>query len=406
MVNVVGLGYMGLPTALMLAVHGVEVVGTDCNRKLVETLQSGQVTFQEAGLEKLLQQAVARGTVFTTEYQSSEVYIISVPTPYIADSRKVDPVYVLNAVRDVLRVCPPGAILVIESTIPPGTIDQFVRPIIRDAGWQLGANLHLAHAPERIITGNMIPELEKNARVIGADSPEIGEKIRALYAAFCQGEIVVTDIRTAEMTKVVENTFRAVNIAFANELSLVSKKAGVDVHELIRICNMHPRVNILQPGPGVGGHCISVDPWFLVGDYPEETHLIRQAMLMNESMPEHVLERILELMNEHGIDDLGSVGLYGISFKENVDDYRDSPTLQLLERMHEKGLYGVRTYDPMIHHNVAEGQVQDFDVFLKDLSLLVLMVGHDHILRHTDRLKGICVLDTRHKLSAEKAEQL
>lgn len=406
MVNVVGLGYMGLPTALMMATHGVEVVGTDCNNRLVETLQSGRATFQETGLDQLLNQAVKSGIAFTTSYPSSDVYIISVPTPFVEESRRVDPVYVLNAVRDVLQVCPEGATLVIESTIPPGTIDEHVRPIIQAAGWQLGTNLHLAHAPERIITGNMLPELENNARVIGADKPEIGEKIRALYATFCHGEIVVTDIRTAEMSKVVENTFRAVNIAFANELSLLSRKAGVDVHELIRICNMHPRVNILQPGPGVGGHCISVDPWFLVGDYPEETHLIRQAMLMNESMPEYVLERMIQMMKEHGIDDLNRVGLYGISFKENVDDYRDSPTLQLLERMHVHGMRGVRTYDPMIHTNVTDGQLQNFDEFLKDLSLLVVMVGHDHIRQNFDKLAGICVLDTRNVLPTESVEQL
>ena len=406
MVNVVGLGYMGLPTALMMATHGVEVIGTDCNHQLVESLRSGHATFQENGLELLLRKASESGITFTTEYPSSDVYIISVPTPFVEVSRRVDPIYVLNAVRDVLKVCPEGATLVIESTIPPGTIDEYVRPIIQAAGWQLGTNLHLAHAPERIITGNMLSELENNARVIGADDPEIGEKIRALYATFCCGEIVVTDIRTAEMSKVVENTFRAVNIAFANELSLLSKKAGVDVHELIQICNMHPRVNILQPGPGVGGHCISVDPWFLVGDYPEETHLIRQAMLMNESMPEHVLERIIQMMKEHGMKDLSRVGLYGISFKENVDDYRDSPTLQLLKRMHEHGMNGVRTYDPMIHTNVVEGQFQDFDAFLKDLSLLVVMVGHDHIRQNADKLAGICVLDTRYALPAESAEQL
>ena len=249
MVNVIGLGYIGLPTALMLASHGVEVVGTNHSGKVAQ-LRSGHTTFQEKGLDELFQAALDGGIVFTTEYQRAEIYIVSVQTPYDEFTKKVDMSYVNAAIGDVLNVAPRGAVIVIESTISPGSIDRYVRPYITGRGFAIGEDVHLVHAPERIIPGNMIYELLHNDRTIGADDPAVGERIKALYASFCQGEIVVTDIRTAEMTKVVENTYRAVNIAFANELAKICRHDDMDVYQVIRICNMHPRVNILQPGPG------------------------------------------------------------------------------------------------------------------------------------------------------------
>ena len=331
MINVIGLGYIGLPTALMMASHGVEVVGTDYNEKLVSTLNEGKTTFKENGLEELFQDALKAGIKFTTEYQVTDTYIVSVPTPYDKFSKKVDPCYVIAAIKDVMKVCPKGATVVVESTISPGTIDKYVRPEIEASGFKIGEDINLVHAPERIIPGNMVYELLHNNRTIGADDKAVGEKIKRLYASFCQGEIVVTDIRTAEMTKVVENTFRAVNIAFANELAKICHHDNMDVYEIIRICNMHPRVNILQPGPGVGGHCISVDPWFLVGDYPSLAKVIDESMRTNDAMPAFVLHRIYDIMKEKGMKDLNRVGLYGLTYKENVDDMRESPTLQLLE---------------------------------------------------------------------------
>ena len=253
MINVIGLGYIGLPTALMMASHGVEVIGTDYNKELVDTLRAGYTTFKEDGIDELFQAALNAGIKFSTEYQVTDTYIVSVPTPYDKFSKKVDACHVISAVKSVMAVCPKGATVVIESTISPGTIDKYVRPVIEANGFTIGEDIHLVHAPERIIPGNMVYELLHNNRTIGADNKEIGEKVKALYASFCQGEIVVTDIRTAEMTKVVENTFRAVNIAFANELAKICRHDNMDVYEIIRICNMHPRVNILQPGPGVGG---------------------------------------------------------------------------------------------------------------------------------------------------------
>lgn len=393
MINVIGLGYIGLPTALMMASHGVEVIGTDYNKELVATLNSGKTTFKEKGLDELFVKAIHSGIKFTTEYQVTDTYIVSVPTPYDKFSKKVDACYVNSAVEEVLKVCPKGATIVIESTVSPGTIDKFVRPLIKQKGFEIGKDINLVHAPERIIPGNMVYELLHNNRTIGADSKEIGEKVKKYYASFCQGEIVVTDIRTAEMTKVVENTFRAVNIAFANELARICRHDNMDVYEIIKICNMHPRVNILQPGPGVGGHCISVDPWFLVGDYPSLTKVIGESMKTNDSQPDFVLERIYDIMKEKGLKDIKRVGLYGLTYKENVDDCRESPTLQLLESQEKHLAEGLKVYDPFIEKDIVKNQYHDLDKFLNDIDLVVIMVKHDEIKNNAGKLKDKVVLD-------------
>ena len=395
MVNVIGLGYIGLPTALMLAAHGVEVVGTDYNKELVETLNAGKTTFKEDGLDELFAQALNSGIKFTTDYQVTDVYIVSVPTPYDKFSKRIDACYVNAAVKEVMKICPKGATVVIESTVSPGTIDRFVRPIIEENGFVIGKDINVVHAPERIIPGNMVYELLHNNRTIGADNAEIGEKIKELYSSFCQGDIIITDIKTAEMTKVVENTFRAVNIAFANELAKICRHDDMDVYEIIKICNMHPRVNILTPGPGVGGHCISVDPWFLVGDYPALTKVIWESMKVNDSMPEFVLERIYNIMKEKGLSDVSRVGLYGLTYKENVDDYRESPTLQLLECQKKHLAEPLKVYDPFITQDIVENQYHNFDEFLNDVDLVVIMVGHDEIKNSLDKLNDKIVLDTR-----------
>lgn len=393
MINVIGLGYIGLPTALMMASHGVEVVGTDYNKELVDTLNAGHTTFKEDGLDELFRDALKADIKFSTEYQVTDTYIVSVPTPYDKFSKKVDACYVVAAVKSVLEVAPKGATVVIESTVSPGTMEKFVRPTVKEAGFIIGEDIHLVHAPERIIPGNMVYELLHNNRTIGADDREIGEKVKRLYSSFCQGEIVVTDIKTAEMTKVVENTFRAVNIAFANELARICRHDNMDVYEIIKICNMHPRVNILQPGPGVGGHCISVDPWFLVGDYPSLAKVIDESMKTNDSQPDFVLNRIYEIMRENSLTDVKRVGLYGLTYKENVDDMRESPTLQLLESQERHLATGLKVYDPYITKDVVANQYHDLDTFLNDVDMVVVMVKHNEIKENVEKLNGKVVLD-------------
>lgn len=402
---VIGLGYIGLPTALMLASKGLEVVGIDYSEEVVSELQAGELTFEEEGLEGVFQSALDHGIRFSTSYEKGDLYIVAVPTPYDPATKRVDAGYVEGAVGSILDVCDDGAIIVIESTIPPGTIDAHIRPLLSQRG--SGRGIHLAHAPERIIPGNMIAELVENSRTIGADSAEIAEKVKEVYASFCEADIAITDIRTAEMSKVVENTFRDVNIAYANELAKICRSDDLDVYEVIRIANKHPRVSILSPGPGVGGHCISVDPWFLVGDYPELVDLIRTARHINDSMPDYVLDRAFELMESHGIDDVSKVGFYGLTYKENVDDVRESPTLQLYRSM-QRHLAGghARFYDPYITDDIVGNQYHDLASFLEGLQLVVVMVAHDQVIENAQLLADKLVLDTRHCLSGANVEFL
>ena len=403
---VIGLGYIGLPTALSLAVNGVQGVGVDINPEVVAKLNSGKLTFEEKGLSELFKRACDSGVEFVTEYPVADVYICAVPTPYDKNSKKVDPSYVIDSINRIISVAPRGSIIVIESTISPGTVDRSIRPIFERNGLVLGSDFHIAHAPERIIPGNMLYELENNSRIVGADSVEVAEKVRDIYSSFCKGDIVLTDIRTAEMTKVVENTFRDINIAYANELAKICSSDGMDVYKIIEIANMHPRVNIHTPGPGVGGHCISVDSWFLVGDYPGLANIILAARKINDSMPEFVLERAYNIMKEQGIKDVKRVGLYGLTYKENVDDTRDSPTLQLLDCMARHLAGGLKVYDPYINEKIVDNQILDFNEFLDSVDMVIIMVGHNHLKENMARIEEKVIFDTRNACPFEHAYKL
>lgn len=405
-INVIGLGYIGLPTALSFAAAGANVVGTDYNINLVAELNKGKRTFKENGIEELFDKARENNIRFTNEYIEADVYIIAVPTPYVKASKKIDVEYVMKAVDAVLDICKKGAILVLESTVSPGTIDKYIRPEIEKRGVTCGEDIHVVHAPERIIPGKMIYELKHNPRTIGADDPIVGNKIRELYSLFCEGEIIVTDIRTAEMTKVVENTYRDINIAFANELTKICASDNMDVYKIIEIANKHPRVNILSPGPGVGGHCISVDPWFLVGDYPGLANIILTARKINDSMPEYVLERINSVMEKNNMLDVSRVGLYGLTYKEDVDDVRESPTLQLLDCMRKHLARGIKVYDPYVDADIVDNQYHDFDKFISDCEIIVIMVGHKQIIDNESVLMDKIVLDTRNIIKSKEVYKL
>lgn len=395
MINVIGLGYIGLPTALILAKSGKQVVGTDVKSDIVDSLREKKVTFEEPGMTGLLEKALENEIEFKTHPVESSFYIITVPTPYDSVSKKLDCKYVEDATKSVLEFAEDGAIIVLESTVTPGAIDKYIRPIVEDYIAKTGKKINLAHAPERVMPGNIIYEIENNARTVGADSEEIALRVKEVYKSFCKSEINLTDIKTAEMTKVVENTFRDVNIAFANELAKICRQGGVDVNEVIRISNMHPRVNILSPGPGVGGHCISVDPWFLVGEYPLLTELIYKARKINDSMPEYVLKRAYDIMKKNGLKDFTRVGIYGLTYKENVDDVRNSPTMQMLEYQKENLASPLKVYDPMVKNDIVDNQYHNLDKFLADVDFVIIMVAHNEIIQNLDLLKGKLVLDTR-----------
>lgn len=406
MISVIGLGYIGLPTALLFAKNGIKVLGTDKNVALVESLKEGSFTTEEKGLEALYKDAIKASLEFTCEYRKTDVYIIAVPTPFNKNSKRLDTLPLIEAINSVLDVCGKGAILIIESTISPGTVDRYIRPEINRRKLNIGRDIFLVHAPERILPGNMVYELINNARTIGVDEKEVGQQVKELYSSFCKADIVLTDIRTAEMSKVIENTYRDINIAFANELAKICRADKMNVYEVIDIANRHPRVNILQPGPGVGGHCISVDPWFLVGDYPDLTNMILTARKTNDSMPTHVMSRIRDIMRENNINDLSKVGLYGLTYKEDVDDIRESPTLQLLEKLDESLAFGVRVYDPLVNIAIVDNQYLDFDLFLQEVEIFVIMVGHRHIKEHMELIKEKLILDTRNVCSYDMAYKL
>ncbi|WP_317912549.1 nucleotide sugar dehydrogenase [Carnobacterium maltaromaticum] len=397
MINVIGLGYIGLPTALILAANGKKIIGTDINKQIIEQLENKQLPFEEEGINELFQEALANDICFQLEYAQTNCYIITVPTPYLGESRKIDTAYLTVAIQSVLDKCLPETMLIIESTVSPGTIDSIIKPLIVKEGLVIGRDIQLVHAPERILPGKMITELKNNSRTIGADNPETAEKAKAIYASFCQGEIVCTTIKTAEMTKVVENTYRAVNIAFSNELSQLCQEGQMNVYDIIEIANKHPRVNILTPGPGVGGHCIPIDPWFLVGDYPQQTELIQKALKINETRPEYVLKKAAEIAKEHGLSP-AEIGIYGMTYKKDVDDTRDSPTMQLFNYLDKQMGYPFNVYDPLVKKKVLESQLLNFDEFLEKSRLVIVMVDHQHLIDHKTWLEEKIILDTRHCL--------
>lgn len=404
-VCIVGLGYIGLPTLLMLGSYIEGVVGYDLNETIITSLNAGKLHFEEEGLIDVYNSAIKNGTCFTQSIPLAKTYIVAVPTPYDEKTKKIDAKFVINAVVDILTHAGNDTTIVIESTISPGTIDKVIYPIVQKMGFERNKNVFFAHAPERIIPGNMIFELKHNSRTIGVDDVEVGKKIKELYGSFCDGDIIITDIKSAEMSKVVENTFRDINIAFANELAKICSEDDLDVYEIIKIANHHPRVNILSPGPGVGGHCISVDPWFLVGYYPKLTKLIRAARDVNSEMPKFILKRILEIMKQNNIDSFSEVGLYGITYKENVDDTRESPTLQLLKFMDQKDCSRIKLYDPYVDE-LKGYEISQKDTFYKSVKLVVILVSHNELEQDLDVLKSKIVFDTKNVLNGENVYKI
>lgn len=329
---VVGLGYIGLPTAVVLANHGFQVLGVDINAANVERINRGEIPFVEPGLEDQLAKVVADGSLSaSTETPHGDAYIIAVPTPFM-DNYEGDLSYIKAAMKTIAPKLRGGELIILESTSPPRTTQQMARFLI-DCRPDLSVDgvdgklvIHIAHCPERVLPGKVMEELITNDRIIGGMTPEATRRAKALYKEFCIGSLLETDDVTAEMAKLTENSYRDVNIAFANELSLIADKLGIDVWELIDLANHHPRVNVLQPGPGVGGHCIAVDPWFIVSAAPAESQLIRTAREVNDNKPRWVVSKVEEAAA--GMKN-PTIAALGLSFKPNIDDLRESPALEI-----------------------------------------------------------------------------
>ncbi|MFF4208663.1 UDP-N-acetyl-D-mannosamine dehydrogenase [Streptomyces sp. NPDC001796] len=405
-VSVVGLGYIGLPTAAALATKGVDVVGVDVNRTTVDLINAGQAPFVEPDLAVAVSGAVAMGRLrASTEVEPADAFLIAVPTP-VGEDREPDLSYVRNAAASVADVLQPGALVVLESTSPPGTtvrLSQWLaerRPDLtfpHSAG--TAADVHVAHCPERVLPGRIMIEIVTNDRLIGGVSECCGARAKGLYELFTQGRCHVTDSTTAEMAKLSENAFRDVNIAFANELSMICDTLGLDVADVITLANRHPRVNILQPGPGVGGHCIAVDPWFIVSAVGEQARLIRTARQVNDAKPAHVIAEVSKTAARFRDPVIACLGL---AFKADVDDLRESPALHITAELARQGVGRLLVVEPHITElpsvlaETGQAKLVDLEAALHEADVVVLLVDHDAF-RSVKRtlLRGKAVFDTR-----------
>lgn len=402
-VCVLGLGYIGLPTASMFALAGHDVIGVDPSPRVQAALKAGTASLDEPELQTLVTDALASGRLHvSTEPQPADAFIIAVPTPLDSSSNVADLSFVERAARDIVPLLQTGNLVVLESTVPPGTTRDVLAPILHESGLQPGQNLHVAHCPERVLPGRILLELQQNDRLAGGLTPDCAERAAALYSTFVKGAIMRTDATTAEMAKVMENTFRDVNVALANEFALIAERIGVDVWQAIRLANHHPRVNVLSPGPGVGGHCIAVDPWFLVNAAPEVANLIRAARAVNDDMPQHVLDRLLEMAPPPG-----PIALLGVTYKAEVDDIRESPALRVAELAVEHR-YSVRLCDPHVRPETPglPAPLLPLQRALRDAQAVAILVDH-RAFRELDpgevaRLVGSRrVLDARNVLDRE-----
>ena len=404
-VCVVGLGYIGLPTAAFIASKGVKVTGVDVNLASVEAINRGEVPFFEPGFDALLKRVVDEGyLVAQTEQTEADAYIVCVPTPF-KDDYKVDTKFINSAAESLAPHLRPGALVVLESTSPPGTTEEMANYILKLRP-DLSLNeddpnaIFIAHCPERVLPGQIMEEMENNDRVIGGLTPRGTEMACELYGTFCTAELLKTNATTAEMAKLTENSFRDVNIAFANELSLISDRLGIDVWELIELANHHPRVNILQPGPGVGGHCIAVDPWFIVSSVPEESKIIKTAREVNDGKPEWVMSKVTEALKDL---DNPVVAALGIAFKNDIDDLRESPSLNIVKRLGEENPeLDVRVVEPNVDElpnslsGIANVKKQDLQGAVAEADLILLLVNHKEFLElDPSNLEDKTVIDTK-----------
>ena len=417
-VCVVGLGYIGLPTAAVIARSGCRVVGVDVNQSVVDTINRGEIHIEEVDLDGLVQGVVARQMLrASTMVETADVFVIAVPTPF-DDNHAPDISYVLNAATNIAAALKTGDTIILESTSPVGTTDRVrdliaqLRPDLKIPGITSETpDVSIAYCPERVLPGRILEELTNNDRSIGGITPRCARKALTFYKRFVRGECVTTDARSAEMTKLVENAFRDVNIAFANELSMVADHMGLDVWEVIRLANRHPRVNILQPGPGVGGHCIAVDPWFIVSKTPEEARLIRTAREVNDSKPEWVINKVklavaefLQAHPEKTARDV-TIACFGLAFKPDIDDLRESPALTITQQIAATHPGPVLAVEPNIEELpgklVGKLHLASIESALAEADVIVLLVDHKEFkTMDIQRSRHRTLVDTRGVLLA------
>ena len=398
-VSVIGLGYIGLPTATLIANNGFQVYGMDPVVKVVETINQGKIHIVEPGLEELVKKAVSSGNLVADVCpREADVFILAVPTPF-KDEKVPDLSYVEAAAREIAPCLHEGNLVILESTSPVGTTEK-VREWILDERPELsGKAMYFAHCPERVLPGKIVQELSANDRIIGGVDEASTKKTVEFYSHFVKGELLETDAKTAELSKLTENSFRDVNIAFANELSIICEKLGINVWELIRLANRHPRVNILQPGPGVGGHCIAVDPWFIVDSAPAEARLIRTARQVNDNKPHYVMSKVFENIKDM---DNPKIACLGLAFKPDIDDLRESPSLQITVKLAAASKARILAVEPNVHELPKALQGLDNVVFMdymeaiREADVILLLVDHKEFKAlDANDLQGKIVIDTR-----------
>ncbi|GGE55423.1 nucleotide sugar dehydrogenase [Priestia taiwanensis] len=403
----IGLGYIGLPTSTIFAKYGAEVVGVDINEEVITTLNAGAVHISEPGLEELVKEVVEKGAFRASlKPEEADVFIIAVPTPNKDDPYKsCDLSYVLQAVQTILPYVRKGNTIIVESTIAPRSMDDQVKPLVEKEGFVVGEDVFLVHCPERVLPGRILTELIYNNRIVGGVTPACAEAGERVYRLFVQGEIMKTDAKTAEMSKLMENTFRDVNIALANELAKVCNDLGINVLDVIQMANKHPRVNIHQPGPGVGGHCLAVDPYFIVAESPDLTGIIQEARNTNVSMPHYVVNHVKNLVK--GID-YPKIAVFGATYKGNIDDMRESPAMDVIELL-EKESMNIAVYDPFVEQ--TDEKFMTLEEAVSGAHLILLLTDHNEFKEvnydaFTEKMKQALVFDTRNCIKKEACKKM
>ena len=396
-----GLGYIGLPTSAMFAQYGAEVVGVDIHPEVVDKLNNGEIHIEEPGLGDVVKKVVTDGKFRASlTPEEADAFIISVPTPNNNDEHKsCDLTYVLTATKQVLPFVKKGNVIIVESTIAPRSMDDYVKPLVEEAGFIVGEDVYLVHCPERVLPGQILHELVYNNRIVGGVTPACAEAGARVYGVFVQGEIIKTNAKTAEMSKLMENTFRDVNIALANELTKVCNSLEINVLDVIEMANKHPRVNLHYPGPGVGGHCLAVDPYFIVAKAPELANIIKLSRETNVSMPEYVTKQVKGLLN--GIES-PKVAAFGVTYKGNVDDMRESPAMDVIDLIRNEGIT-VAAHDPHVESDFFE--LHSAEEAVKDAHLILILTDHSEFKtldygKLAPIMKQALVFDTRNCVQA------
>lgn len=390
----IGLGYIGLPTSIMFAKHGVDVVGVDIKQEAVDKLNNGHIHIEEPGLQEALEEVLASGKFkASTIPEQADTYIIAVPTPNNNDEHKsCDISIVMSGVESIIPLLKRGDTVIVESTIAPRTMDDHVKPYLESKGFIIGEDIYLVHCPERVLPGQIMHELVYNNRIIGGITPACVEAGKRVYGTFVKGEMIETQAKTAEMSKLMENTYRDVNIALANELAKICNDLEINVNDVIEMANKHPRVNLHTPGPGVGGHCLAVDPYFVIAEAPEHALLIKLARDINVSMPEYVVHHTKEILSKLGGN---KVTVFGLTYKGDVDDIRESPAFDIYEML-TASQYEVVAYDPHVKQEFVE---EDMGTAVKDSDLVLILSDHSEFKQLTDGdfdgMRHRYILDTK-----------